>query len=495
MNKVIKFNNLLVIIGALALPGTAYTASLLEVYQQALQSDPRIHEAEARRLAALEAEPQARGVLFPQLDFSGDWTTSESSGSRTQFRTLYCDPNGDLNDPANICGFDSSIIDNETRAETTRWNFTLRQTLFRWDQIVGLRRADKIVARAEADREAAQQDLIVRVAQTYFDVLAAEDRLTSTHANRQAIARQLEQAKQRFDVGLIAITDVQESQAAYDQAVADEIAAKRVLATAREFLREITGEYVDVLSAPGGEFQMSAPDPASEKEWVDLALGQNLILVSSRLDEGLARDEISFRRNGHYPTIELVATKADSDSDSDFRIPVPGAQVPWQPTDSASRSDSISIQFSVPLFSGGSTSSRVREAVYLHRAAREQLQRVTRETERQTRDAYLGVLSEMSRVEALQQAMKSSQTALEATQAGFEVGTRTIVDVLNSQFALYRAITNFYQARYDYLMNVLRLKQAAGNLQIQDLEEIDQWLRERQTPEQKFAEEATAATS
>ncbi|MDH3804128.1 MAG: TolC family protein, partial [Gammaproteobacteria bacterium] len=132
---------------------------------------------------------------------------------------------------------------------------------------------------------------------------------------------------------------------------------------------------------------------------------------------------------------------------------------------------------------------------YLHRAAREQLQRVTRETERQTRDAYLGVLSEMSRVEALEQAVKSSRTALEATQAGFDVGTRTIVDVLDSQFALYRAITNFYQARYDYLMNVLRLKQAAGNLQIQDLEEIDKWLIERKTPEEVFAEEAAASSS
>ena len=495
MKKMINFRGLLVLFGILGLSGTASAASLLEVYQQALQSDPRIHEAEARRLAALEAEPQARGVLLPQINFGGDWTDSNSDGTSTQFRTVYCDPNGDLNDPDNVCGAESFSVPSERRSETTRWNVTLRQTLFRWDQIVDLRRADKVVARAEADREAAQQDLIVRVGQSYFDVLAAEDRLTSTHANRQAIARQLEQAKQRFDVGLIAITDVQESQAAYDGAVADEIAAKRVLATAREILREITGEYVAELSAPGEEFPMRTPNPAAEKDWVDLALNQNLTLVSSRLDEKLARDEIALRRTGRYPTIELVATKSDVDVDSDFRIPVPGVQTPWQPTDNSSQGDSISIQFNMPLFTGGSTSSRVREAVYLHRAAREQLQRVTRETERATRDAYLGVLSEKSRVEALEQAVKSSQTALEATEAGFEVGTRTIVDVLNSQFQVYRNITLFYQARYDYLMNVLRLKQAAGTLQIQDLEEIDQWLEERKTPEQKFAEEEAAASS
>lgn len=496
MKKTFSFKSLLIIFGIIWVPCIAHSASLLEIYQQALQSDPRIHEAEARRLASLEAEPQARGVLFPQIDFSGDWSTADDEGVSSQPQFVPSDPN----DPTSELVLTTIPFERESREnETLRWQFQLRQTLFRWDQIVGLRRADKLVAKAEADREAAQQDLVIRVGQNYFDVLGAEDRLTSLHANRQAIARQLEQAKQRFEVGLIAITDVQESQAAYDQAVADEIQAKRDLATRREFLREITGEYVGALSAPGDEFPMRAPAPASEKDWVDLALSQNLLLVSSRLDEKLARDEISFRRNGHYPTIDLVATTSDFDRDSDLRVPdesdPTGMREIFAPTDSDNRRDSISIQFSIPLFSGGTTSSRVREAVYLHRAAREQLQRVTRETERETRDAYLGVLSEMSRVEALEQAVESSRTALEATQAGFDVGTRTIVDVLDSQFALYRSITLFYQARYDYLMNVLRLKQAAGNLQIQDLEEIDKWLIERKTPEEVFAEEAAAGSS
>lgn len=492
MIRLPRCTSIVAILGMCGIANSAGAASLLEVYQQALQSDPRVHEAEARRLAALEAEPQARGVLLPQLNFTGDWTRDRASGQSTQFRTIYCDPSGDINDPTNICDFATFPAPNETRGELTRWNLTLRQSLFRWDQIVGMRRADKQVAKAQADREAAQQDLIIRVGQSYFDVLAAEDRLTSRHANRQAIARQLEQAQQRFEVGLIAITGVQESQAAYDAAVADEIQAKRDLATRREFLREITGEYVSNLSAPGEEFAMQAPNPASEMDWVNLALDQNLSLLSSRLDEGLARDEISYRRTGHYPTIELVARRADFDDNRDLRLSIGDTDLPWRQNDRSSVTDSIGIEFSVPLFSGGTTSSRVREAVYLHRAAREQLQRVTRETERATRDAYLGVLSEMSRVEALAQAVRSSRTALEATEAGFEVGTRTIVDVLNSQFALYSAITNFYQARYDYLMNVLRLKQAAGNLQVQDLEEIDQWLVDRPTPEQAFAGEESA---
>jgi outer membrane protein len=460
MKKVNKINVLLLTLGALTVSGPVHSASLLEIYQQALQGDPQVHEAEARRLAAQEAVPQARGVLLPQISATGDWSQTDTSGNSF------------------------SIINNQTTTfdqdnTSTNWGFGLRQTLFRWDQIVNLKRADKTVTRAEAVREAAQQDLIIRVAQRYFDVLAAEDRLTSIIADREAIARQLEQAKQRFDVGLIAITDVQESQAAYDQSVANEIGAKRTLATAREFLREITGEYVTDLDAPGEDFPLLDPSPNSESGWVELSLQQNLNLVASRLDEELARDEISFRRNGHYPTVDLVASTRENQSEGD----AVANGFPSSFDDTTNR-DQISIQVTVPLFAGGGTSSRVREAVYLHRASREQLQRVTRETERQARDAYLGVLSEIARVKALDQAVASSRTALQATQAGYEVGTRTIVEVLNSQFSLYVAITNFYQSRYEYIMNALRLKQAAGSLQVQDLEKIDQWLKDRPGPGQ-----------
>jgi outer membrane protein len=317
--------------------------------------------------------------------------------------------------------------------------------------------------------------------------LGAEDRLLAIHADRQAIARQLEQAKQRFEVGLIAITDVQESQAAYDNSVANEIAAKRSLATARYLLTEITGSFVKELSAPGEDMPLRNPDPASEQAWLDLAMTQNLALVSSRLDERLAKDEISFRKNGHYPTIDLVARTGNTDVESDQDTMTGFGSLP---ADSNFDRDSIGIQFNFPIFAGGGVSSRVKEAVYLHRAAREQLQRVTRETDRQTRDSYLGVLAEISRVKALDQAVASATTALDATQAGFDVGTRTIVDVLQSQFNLYRSITNYYQARYDYLLNVMRLKQAAGTLQVQDLERLEPYLIDRKTPEEQFADEA-----
>jgi outer membrane protein len=479
MKNLNNFKSLAIFALAAAAPQVATADSLLEVYQQALQSDPLIHEAEARRMATFEAVPQARGLLLPQLRAGGSWTTGSDTGQRSfnQFNPA----SGEI---------EFVTVQTESDSDSFGWNAELRQTIFRWDQFVNLKQANKRVAKAEIDFEAAQQDLIVRVVLRYFDVLGAEDRLTSIHADRLAIARQLEQAKQRFDVGLIAITDVQESQAAYDQSIASEIQAKRELATARELLREITGEYIPSLSAPGEDFPLLSPNPADEGSWIDLAMDQNLALVSSRFDEEIARDEISFRRTGHYPTLDLVANYDTNDTDiSDVSI----GGLPGNDFQTDSTRDSISIQLSIPLFEGGITSSRVREAVYLHRASREQLQRVSRETERQTRDAYLGVLSEISRVNALAQAVASSRTALEATQAGFEVGTRTIVDVLNSQRSLYVAITNYYASRYTYIRNVLGLKLAAGTLQIQDLEQIDRFLSDRRPPEEVIAEEEANA--
>lgn len=472
MKNLINYKYLALFSAVLAAPLSSNAESLLEVYQQALQSDPLIHEAEARRLATEEATPQARALLFPQIEANAGWNQTDSTGNQ-----LIVDTTSGITS----VGF-------EADSTSKRWDIGLRQTIFRWDQVVGLKQAGKRVAQAGAVYEAAQQDLIIRVATRYFDVLGAEDILTSIHADRLAIARQLEQAQQRFEVGLIAITDVQESQAAYDQSVADEIGAKRTLARTRELLREITGQYVATLSAPVEELPLISPNPADEASWIDQAMTQNLDLISSRLGEEVARHEISYRRTGHYPTLDLVVGRAYNESVGETQF----EGSPVFPADSDRTADSISLQFNLPIFSGGRTSSRVREAVYLHRASLEQLQRVSRETERATRDAYMGVLAEISRVKALKQAVASSRTALEATQAGFDVGTRTIVDVLDSQRSLYTAITNYYRSRYAYVGNVLLLKQAAGTLQVQDLEEIDRWLVDRRRPEDVIADEEAA---
>jgi len=443
----------------------AHSASLLEVYQRALQSDPLIHEAESRRLAALEGETQARSLLLPELSIGSRYTVNNYDGSTVE---------------ADVSGAQATI-NSESRTSSSGWQLQLTQTLFQWDRWVGLKQAGKRSAKAEIDYEIQQQDLIVRVVKRYLDVLAAEDSLVSINSNKLAIARQLEQAKQRYDVGLIAITDVQESQAAYDQSVANEINAKRSLATSRELLREITGTYLPKLAAPDEDLPLNPPDPEIENEWIALAMQQNLALISSRFDEEIARHEIAFQRTGHYPSLNVVANVSGQESDIQEQI---RNSIGFPDLNTNNQSDSIYIQLSMPIYSGGKTSSKVQQAVYLHRASREKLQRIARETERETRDAYLGVTSEISRVKAFKQAVKSSQTALQATEAGFEVGTRTIVDVLNSQFSLENAIQNYSKSRYDYIANVFLLKKAAGTLRVQDLEEIDKWFKERDTPEE-----------
>jgi len=443
----------------------AHSASLLEVYQRALQSDPLIHEAESRRLAALEGETQARSLLLPELSIGSRYTVNNYDGSTVE---------------ADVSGAQATI-NSESRTSSSGWQLQLTQTLFQWDRWVGLKQAGKRSAKAGVDYEIQQQDLIVRVVKRYLDVLAAEDSLVSINSNKLAIARQLEQAKQRYEVGLIAITDVQESQAAYDQSVANEINAKGSLATSRELLREITGAYLPKLAAPDEGLPLDPPDPAIENEWIALAMQQNLALISSRFDEEIARHEIAFQRTGHYPSLNIVANVSAQESDIQEQI---RNSISFPDLNTNNQSDSIYIQLSMPIYSGGKTSSKVQEAVYLHRASRERLQRIARETERETRDAYLGITSEISRVKAFKQAVKSSQTALEATEAGFEVGTRTIVDVLNSQFSLENAIQNYSKSRYDYIANVFLLKKAAGTLRVQDLEQIDVWFKERDTPEE-----------
>ncbi len=447
------------LVALVALPASG-AETLMDVYQRALQSDPVIREAEANYLATLEAKPQARSALLPQLNWTGGYSDSDSDGSNT---FPYLDENTGL--------FVNRTTVSQTESDTFNWQLQLRQTLFRWDQFVTLKQAEKRVNQAGANYEAAKQELLLRVADTYFNVLAAEDTLNSEAGAREAIGRQLEQAEKRFEVGLIAITDVQEAKAAHDQSIAAEIAAKRSLASAKEAMREITGEYIQALAFPTSQLPLNRPEPADEQAWVDTAKDQNLALLASRIGAEIAAADIRTRRAGYFPTLDLVASRSDRDTDA-FRI----NNGFGGPADSDSVDDSISLQFSVPLFTGGLTSSRVKEAVYLHRAAREALERVARETERQTRDAYLGVLSEISRVQALRQALESSSTAVKATEAGFEVGTRTTVDVLDARRNLLQAETNYARSRYDYILNVLRLKQAAGILNVQDLEEVDGWL-------------------
>jgi len=454
--------------------------TLLQIYEKAVRSDPLVREAEANKLATQEGKPIARGALLPQVSATARYGNGTANGS-TPSRF------GNAQTPSAI----------DSRNYYTRgWTVQLRQSVFRWDEWVQLSQAGKQSAQADVDYAAAQQDLVIRVAEAYFNVLAAEDTLASEQAAKDAIGRQLEQAQKRFEVGLIAITDVQEAQAAYDQALAAEILAKRNVANRQELLRSIIDEPAPTLAKPGPDLPLVSPDPADANQWVDLAMQQNRSLISSQIGTEIAKSNVSLARTGHYPTVDLVVSRNKQDDDGFSRgpcviqgtintcAPNPAGTIVSTTTFTDLQTDSISLQFALPIFSGGSTSAQVQQAVYQHRAARERLEGTARETERATRDAYLGVMSEISRVQALKQAFESSKTALKATEAGYDVGTRTTVDVLDARRAVFVAETVYLRSRYDYLLNGLRLKQAAGTLTTDDVAQIDGFLTATSTAEE-----------
>jgi outer membrane protein len=456
----------------LCLQGAA-AADLMAVYQRALQNDPQLREAEANRLAALESKPQALAAMLPQLSGSFLASKERDSGPYNQSYTVVAAP---LPGSPPTTFTQTQNFDGTTVTHAHKVGADLRQNLFSWENWVALQRADSQVAQAEADYQASQQDLIARVAQRYFDVLAAEDDLDAQEAALASVSRQLEQAEQRYDVGLIAITDVQEARASHDSGAAAVIAAKRTVASARELLREITGDLFDSLARPMEPFEMANPDPVNEDRWVDMALQQNLSLVSSRLAADIARENVSAARGGHYPSLDLVGSGYRAHSDANSRN-IDGS--PYASTQVDQQQRSIGIQLTFPLYSGGMVSSQVRQATYLHRAAKERVDRVARQTEHDARDAYLGVLSEVSRVKALRRALESNATALNATQAGYEAGTRTAVEVLESRRLWIQAQTDYSRSRYEYMINMLKLQQAAGILSEQSLKALNALLQER----------------
>jgi outer membrane protein len=466
---------------AVALFGCAARAeNLFEVYKDAVESDPLIREAEARRLAALEAKPQARGLLLPQISVGGDtyMGNADTEGFQRQFREVVDPATGQTSVETVAVPFTN------TTDTDAYWSYDaqLTQTVFRWDQWQRLKQADSQVALAEANYRAAQQDLMVRVSQRYFDVLAADDTLSAAQATLEAVTRQLEQAEKRFEVGLIAITDVQEARAAHDSATAGVIAAKRALASANEFLRELTGEAYTQLVKPADDMPLDQPQPFDEQAWVDDALEKNLDVIAARLGVDIAKGNVKIAQAGYMPTLDFYARYGDSASDGTSLTRVPQEfQDPNNPprefpSDLDRNDDQVGLRLNVPIFTGGVTRSQVREQTYLHRAERERLDGASRGAERETRDAYLGVIAEKARVQALRQAVKSNQTALEATEAGFEVGTRTTVDVLDARRRLFEAQRDYSRSRYDYLTNLVRLKSAAGVLTPADLNAINGYL-------------------
>ncbi len=405
---------------------------LLQVYHQSMESDPALKAAAASRQATQEAKPQARALLLPSVGVTA------SRGSTF-----------------GVVGVSTGSDGGNTHS----YAIGLTQPVYNRASQVQQRLAEETIKQADTDFNNAQNDLILRVAQGYFGVLAAIDNLTFATAEKNAFARQLEQANRRFEVGLATITDVYDAQARFDGAVSSEIDAINKLANARELLRQLTGQDYAQLNLLSERMPLALPNPNDPEQWVRMALDNNLTLRSAGFGVEQARENIQLQKAGHYPSLDLNANRADVDTAFTRTI-----------------SSQVNLQLTIPLYSGGAVSSRSRQVAYNYEASRQNLENLQRDAVRTVRNAYRGQETSISQIKALDQTRVSTRSALEATQAGYEVGTRTIVDVLNAERNVYLAEREYAAARYSYIANFLVLKQAAGQLSEEDMVEINGWL-------------------
>lgn len=419
----------------------ARPADLMEVYNLAERSDPQFQQVAANKRAVLEGRPQAYSQLMPSVNLTAN-TFKNDQETRVSGTNI---PGGDFE-------FNSH-----------GYNLNIRQPLFRWDRFLNIKQANSSIREADAQLAAAQQDLMVRVAEAYFNVLAARDSLDFARAEKRSLSRQLDQTKQRFEVGLTAITDVQEARAGYDRAVAAEIAAENEIDNAREALREIAGQYFNNLEPLSDEMPLVKPEPADIEVWTNIAVQENLEVIAARSTVERSRQEVDVQQAGHLPTVDLVTRHGFDSTGGRFG-------------NTTNTTTSIGLELNVPIFEGGFVSSRTREARHRVDEQLERLEQARRQAHRLTRQAYHGVISGISQIKALDQAVLSSETALQATEAGYQVGTRTAVDVVTSERTTFEARRNYARARYNYIVDTLRLKRASGLLSQEDLVQINMWL-------------------
>lgn len=413
---------------------------LIQIYQLALDSDPVLGAQQSAVEASGYNRRQSYAAYRPNINFGINYndTNQDTTASATSFLRA----------------------NNNT---TTSYSLTLRQALYRKDLLSGIDQARAAERKVNAELQSAYQSLIVRVAEAYFNVLAARDNLEFSQAEKSAIERQLQQSKQRFEVGLIAITDVHESQAAFDLVVASEISAQNLVAVNRQALRQLTGQLPQTLQPLGTNITLVEPDPIAEEQWLENALQHNRDIIAAQASLDVASEAVNISRAGHQPTLDFVASQQHSKYEGSYG-------------DSVSDTTSFGFAFNLPLYQGGGTSAAVSANRAQLNQARYGLEQQRRTVQRDTSEAYLGVQASISQVKALQQAVISSESALKATDAGYNVGTRTTVDVLNSRRELYRAQRDLSRSRYDYILASLRLQRATGMLDAEDLQQINSWL-------------------
>ncbi len=436
---------LTLLIGAIFAP-SANAANLMDIYREAQASDAALASAQAAYQAGQEKLPQGRAQLLPSVNLSANSTWNQMD---IQYRGHTTLPTGSL-------GYNSNGA-----------VLSLSQPVYRRQNWALYEEGRLQAAQAEIQYAAARQDLILRVAQAYFDVLLAQDTVALARAQKQAIAEQLAQAKMNFEVGTATITDTHEAQARYDLGNASEIAALNDLELKQWALEKIIGRLPQSLAALAAGMPLQGPEPDDMAKWVEAAQQNNLQVQVQRAAVEIASQEVARNRGGHHPTLDLVASYGDTGATGSSNIGI-GNDI---------KAATIGLQLNLPLYQGGATSSRIREAVANQEKARQDLEQTVRQTALSTREAYFGVTSGISQVTALEQALISSQSSLDSTRLGLEVGVRTNVDVLNAQQQLYSTKRDLYKARYSYLLSRLRLKSAAGTLAEDDLQQVDQWLK------------------
>ena len=425
----------------LASSGWVQAADLLETFHAAQANDPVFAAARATQQAGKEKLSQGRSLLMPSINLNANTTFNKQDSTYQGFL---------------------SAASGQYNYNSNGYGVTLVQPLFREQNWQIYSESELQAAQADVQLKIAEQDLIVRVAQAYFDVLIAQDSVGLVDAQKTAISEQLQQAKRNFEVGSATITDTLEAQSRYDLTGAQEIAAQNNLEIKRSALQQLINTAPGELDHLGKDFKLEAPQPADMEKWVSEAQLSNLQLAIAQAGAEIADREVARNRGGHLPTVDLVANYSQNNT---------GGVMANDTTNK-----SIGVQLNMPLFSGGAVNSRWREAEANRERATQELENARRNVEQQTRQAYLGVVSGIAQVQALKQALTSSQSVLDASKLGQEVGVRTNLDVLNAQQQLFSTRRDLYQAQYNYLMSELRLKQAVGTLSEGDLSKVNQAL-------------------
>ncbi|WP_376692308.1 TolC family outer membrane protein [Wenzhouxiangella sp. EGI_FJ10409] len=429
---------------ALGLSTSAQAVDLMGVYELAQSHDAEIRAAEQRLNAAGEIPVQARASLLPSINASAGMTIGSSTRA--------------------VEGIESPSQDTDTE----NWSVSLRQSIYDDANYGEIERGKAEFSVAEAQYREAWQNFLFRVSERYFDVLTALDSVSFAKAEQTALQRQFEQAEQRFEVGLSAVTDVHEARAVYDAARARVITAENALEDARDALREIAGAWFERFDRLAQDIPLDMPNPSDVEEWVARALEFNPQLMQQRSQVDVAQADLRIARSGHLPTLGLEAGYSNfTDNDYVGINPVTQEQVPSGTLETDGWE--VGLTLSVPIFSGFATQSRRNQAGYSLRAADATLSSTERSIKRQTETAFRAIVAGIQEVEARRQALISADSALEATNAGFEVGTRTIVDVLNAEQRMFQAERNYSDARHQFILNQLRLRQSAGVLQEDDL--------------------------